>query len=112
MQNLHSGIDHLHCALRSLHLSNTFDPDPIWLTNVAAYLQVEVEADGGAPSKAQASVKDAMKRMEQSLVTVRDQYTFATVKLNVHPSIGEFYAARRAARGGRRSPGPWRRVAA
>ena len=67
--------------------------DAIFQPYVASYLQVEVEADGGALSKAQISVKEAMKRMEQSLATVRDQYTFATVKLAVHPSIAEFYEA-------------------
>jgi dynein heavy chain 1 len=67
--------------------------DSIFHPYIASYLQVEVEADGGELSKAQVGVKDNMKRMEQSLSTVRDQYTFAGVKLNVHPSIAEFYDA-------------------
>lgn len=64
---------------------------------IGSYLQVEVEADGGELSKAQIGIKDNMKRMEQSLATVRDSYTFATVKLIIHPKIAEFYEANKDA---------------
>lgn len=57
---------------------------------------VDAVGDGQVTS-AQASVKESMKRMEQSLALARGAYTFQAVKLDIHPEIAATFEEKGAA---------------